>query len=180
MYIYNFFITLGRTLLIVSFLSGFLINAHGQKKKRTESAAVPHVFVYKTKSDYRNLVPVNLTPDKSKVAYYPDPKDIPEDISAAMPAKLADGYLLSRNGISKDVAFLKLTYAQYSKLSAAPSAPEILTLIADNDPLVTLCDCGPRNKFHDAESEINKMIADFTLMDKCKVMLHKSLWRSDK
>lgn len=64
------------------------------------------VIVYKTKSDYFNLVPVVLSDDKSKIISYPSPTDIN---SSLLPTKLKNGYLIDNKGIQPNVAFLSFT-----------------------------------------------------------------------
>ena len=39
-------------------------------------SAGPTTFIYKTKGDYNNLVPVILSDDKTNISSYPHPKDI--------------------------------------------------------------------------------------------------------
>src|ERR1017187_6426884 len=65
----------------------------------------PHVVVYKTKANYNNLVPVELTDDKTKIVSYPDPKDVKTENGYSLPSSLNNGYLLDNRGIGKNAAF---------------------------------------------------------------------------
>jgi hypothetical protein len=126
----------------------------------------PPALVYKTKANYNNLVPVVLSDDKKTVTSYPDPTDIKGNYS--LPTILNNGYLLDNRGVEKNVAFLKLTYEEYSKLKSAPSPKELYNLIIDKDPLTELCDCGNKNEYTDITKQLNKLIDSNTLKTKCK------------
>lgn len=93
------------------------------------------VVVYKTKKNYNHQVAVTLNTDKTTVISYPDPSDIRS--FKPYPIHLRSKYLLDQRGIDSNVAFLKLSYRQYSKLKVAPEPNFILSnLILDNDPIL--------------------------------------------
>jgi hypothetical protein len=93
------------------------------------------VVVYKTKKNYNRQVAVTLNTDKSTVISYPDPSDIRS--FRPYPIQLRSKYLLDQRGIDSNVAFLKLSYRQYSKLKVAPEPNFILSnLILDNNPIL--------------------------------------------
>jgi hypothetical protein len=119
-----------------------------------QSKPFPPTIIYKTKSDYYNNVPVNLNEDKTMIYSFPDVKDVFYKGELAYPTKLDSNYLLDNRGISKNVAFLKYTYEEYSKLDKTPDVNELFKSILDVDPLDELykCDCS-----RDAE-EINRII----------------------
>ena len=123
------------------------------------------VFIYKTKNDYSNLVPVLLSDDKSKIVSYPSPTDINTTI---LPTPLKNGYLFDNKGIFPNVAFLNLTYDDYAKLKDVPSLEKLYALIIDKDPLIELCDCGKRNSFDDIIKQLNQLIEENKLSTKCK------------
>ncbi len=127
---------------------------------------VPHVLVYRTRSDTRTLVPVTLSEDRSRIVSYPHPKDI--DPVRSAPVELAGGWLLDRRGITAQVAFLGMSYAEYAKLAQAPSLPEMMAGIADRDPLMDLCDCGPRTAFKDVEAEVGAFAKRNEVHRRCK------------
>jgi len=132
------------------------------------AADIPHVLVYRTKGDYRELVPVTLSADRSRIVAYPHPKDLKGAEGLAVPIDLGKGYLLDRRGIGLNSAFLKMSYADYAALDQAPALVDMTAMIADNDPLVELCDCGPRTAYKDVPTEVSKIVADGALAERCK------------
>jgi hypothetical protein len=118
----------------------------------------PRILVYKTKANYNNLVPVILSDDKSKIVTYPHPKDIQTSSGFQVPIVLIDGYLLDVRGIGKNVAFLKLSYTDYSKLLNPPSLEDLYNMIIDKDPLTELYDCGVKNNTDNLVKQLNKQI----------------------
>lgn len=127
----------------------------------------PQVLVYKTKNNYNNLVPVLLSEDKSEIVSYPDPGDLLIGNTYSFPTVLNNGYLLDNRGIGKNVAFLKLTYQEYSKLQSL-SLEELYGYILDKDPLVELCDCGNKTAFTSVEEQLNELIDNNKLRMICK------------
>ncbi|MEJ8804393.1 hypothetical protein [Pontibacter sp. H249] len=131
----------------------------------------PPALVYKTKADYQNLVPVVLSDDKTSIVSYPHPSDIRAmGVKQAKPAILNSGYLLDNKGIQKNVAFLNITYEEYAKLDTAPSLENMYDMIVDKDPLTELCDCGNKQALSDPRSQLNHLIDEGTLRDKCRVI----------
>lgn len=130
----------------------------------------PSVMVYKTKKEYSNFVPVILSDDKSSIVSYPAPADVKDGDGLRLPIALKDGYLLDRKGINKNVAFLKLTYAEYAALEKAPSKASLMELIMDSDPLTELCNCGNKNAFEDETAQLNALIVSGKLRTECKVL----------
>lgn len=93
------------------------------------------IVVYKTKKNYNHNVAVTLNTDKTSIINYPDPSDIRS--FRPYPIQLKSRYLLDQRGIDSNVAFLKLSYRQYSKLKVVPEPNFILSnLILDNDPIL--------------------------------------------
>lgn len=127
----------------------------------------PATIVYKTKKDYRRLVPVMLSDDKTRIVFYPAPQDVKAD-DLLMPTKLKKGYLLDNIGVGKNVAFLNMTYEKYAALKEAPSSEELYKMIVDKDPLFELYDCGLKTKYEDPKKEINNMIRKKKLKNNCK------------
>ncbi|MBM2816153.1 MAG: putative lipoprotein [Ignavibacteria bacterium] len=130
----------------------------------------PPAIVYKTKANYNNLVPVILSDDKTEIVSYPHPTDIKLGSGFSFPDTLNQGYLLDNRGIGINVAFLKLTYEEYSQLENAPTLKELIYLIIDKDPLIELCDCGNRKGFTNIIKQLNSIIDDNFLRSKCKVI----------
>jgi hypothetical protein len=155
--------------LFVLFLSGSVFLACSKSavpsgsaaniKSGQNSVASPPCIVYKTKLDYSKNIPVVLSDDQTRIISYPDVKDIYYKDSLAYPTVLKDGFLLDNRGISPHVAFLSISYEQYSKMEKAPSSSELFELIIDKDPLIEMYQCGNRSKYSDIENDLNKLIS---------------------
>lgn len=130
----------------------------------------PHVMVYKTKGDLLKNVPVLLDDEGKRIVSYPHPSDLSVDGKLRLPTILKNGYLLDNKGINAQVAFLKLTYAEYAVMPEAPSLSEMNDLIVERDPLLELCDCGLRTAFTDVEAQLNQLIDNGKLRSSCKVV----------
>lgn len=127
----------------------------------------PPTTVYKTKQNYNDKVPITLSDDKAKIVAYPSPKDVFYNGNLAYPTPLAQGYLLDNRGIGKNVAFLSITYQEYSNLPQAPNLQDMYTMIIDKDPLLQMCNCGNRYKYSNPVAAMNQLISDNKL-DKCQ------------
>lgn len=127
----------------------------------------PPALVYKTKADYTNLVPVMLSDDKSVIVSYPHPTDVKQGDVMKTPTALKKGYWLDNKGIGKNVAFLKLTYAEYATLNEAPSLDEMMSMIVDKDPLTELCNCGNKTALTSPIEQLNNLIDSGILRTKC-------------
>ncbi len=123
-------------------------------------SASPFVFIYKTKRDYSDKVPVILNDDKTKIVSYPGPKDIYFNDKLSLPDKLNDGFLLDNRGINKNVAFLKITYQEYSRQAASPLVSEMMEMLVDTAPLIEMYNCGSRYQYNDIVKDLNKIIAE--------------------
>jgi hypothetical protein len=156
-------------LLTGIFLALIMINCSGSKKSNQSEGSQmqvsnsagqpgPPLIIYKTKGDYYFNVPVLLNQDKTAVVSYPDPKDLVRRGEYAYPDRLRDDYLLDNRGIDENVAFLKLTYEEYSKLSVAPNKDELMEMIVDADPLTDLYHCGNRSMVEDPQTYLNARI----------------------
>jgi hypothetical protein len=115
-------------------------------------------LVYKTSKNYNNLVPILLSDDKTEIIMYPAPSDLYYNGSLALPAELKQGYLLDNRGINKNVAFINITYQDYSRLEKVPSLKELYSMIIDKDPILELYNCGKRDSFTDIVDELNMII----------------------
>ena len=130
----------------------------------------PKVIIYQTSADYSKLVPVILSADRKSLVSYPDVKDVYFNGTLAYPTPLNRGYLLDNRGINKDVAFLKVTYEEYSRLSKTPSPDELLKMVIATKPLKSMYQCGNRSAYKDIEKELNSKIdaGDFSTFTKIK------------
>ena len=131
-------------------------------------SALPHIIIYKTTKDYSYNVPVILSEDKSQIVSYPHPTDLFFCEKLALPSQLHNGYLLDNRGIGKNVAFLKYSYEEYSKLQVVPALSELYKSIIDKNPLIELWDCGTKTNFNDLEKQLNEWIDKNLLSEKCK------------
>jgi len=130
----------------------------------------PPTLVYKTRADYSNNVPIILSDDKTKILAFPDPVDVFINGKYPTPTQLKDGYLLDNRGISKNVAFLKMTYTEYARLPKPPTAEEMFAMIIDKEPLTELCNCGNRNAIQNPKQQMNQLIRHKQLRTVCKVI----------
>jgi hypothetical protein len=130
----------------------------------------PSVLVYKTNGNYNNLVPILLSDDGKTIISYPHPKDLIVGSGYPLPTILNDGYLLDNRGISRNVAFLSMSYKEYSNLENAPSLEEIYKMIIDKEPLLELYNCGTKTRFTNVEKEINNMILNNKIKTNCKII----------
>jgi len=131
----------------------------------------PQLLVYKTKGNYNNLVPVMLSEDRTQIVSYPHPKDLITGSGFPIPMNLNDGYLLDNRGIGKNVAFLNITYKEYSQLKEVPLLKELYKRIIDTDPLIELCNCGLKKETIRQTSQLNKLIDKKKLRTICKPIL---------
>jgi len=155
---------------VIALIAGLLCNSFILPAQSARNMALPHVLVYKTKADYRDLVPVLLSKDKKQVISFPGPGDVKTGSGYALPVLLHKGYLLDKRGIGVNSAFLKLTYEEYSQLKELPSPAVMYDMIVDKNPLTTLYDCGIRENGENLVKELNKIIDKKQLGKKCKAM----------
>lgn len=142
-------------------------NKSQMTEKQSIKMALPSTFIYKTKADYSQLVPVLVSAETKEIYSYPDKKDLLVDGKLRLPSPLLDGYLLDNKGISKDAAFLKLTYAQYVALDHTPSSKELEAMIIDYEPFIELYEC---KKTMDADAKVdyfNQLIKQGQLQTQC-------------
>jgi hypothetical protein len=154
----------------VIFSCGSTRKAENMKSTRNAQVPGPKAIIYQTKEDYSKLVPVILSDDKKTIESYPDVKDVYFNGSLAYPTQLHKGYWLDNRGISKNVAFLRLTYEEYSKLPKTPLPDELMKMILDDDPILIMYNCGFRSSYQNIDKELNtKIDADnFTTFIKIK------------
>ncbi len=127
---------------------------------QSRMSAGPPVIIYKTKKDYTTNIPIMLSDDKKTVVNYPDIKDIYFNNELAVPAHLANGYLLDNRGIGPNCAFTQFTYESYSKLKITPSPNDFLPLLIDSDPLLEMYNCGTKYQYSNIIDELNKKITE--------------------
>ncbi len=160
-------------LLLLIFLAFACKTNHNPDASVFEPQFLPGspVIVYKTKADYRNLVPVLLSEQGDEIIAYPHPSDLKTETGYALPTQLKNGYLLDNRGIGVQTAFLSLTYETYAGLSSAPSLEKLKELIMDKAPFAELCNCGHQQAFTGVEMQLNQLIEKKQLRKKCKILI---------
>ena len=127
----------------------------------------PQAFVYRTKKNYDQLVPILLSDDKKIIVSYPDPSDLLVENKLILPIHLHNGYLLDEKGINQNVAFLQMKYEEYAKLKSPPSIEELKSMIIDDDPLEEICNCGYKNAISNPVKQLNLLIDSGKLRSIC-------------
>ena len=161
---------MNKLVIILLALTAFKCQNKATIKPNFSNISEPPTVVYKTKGNYNNLVPVLLSVDKSEIISYPHPNDLKVGDVLSLPTPLSEDYLLDNRGIGPNVAFLKLSYEDYSKLENAPTLKELYELIIDKDPLTELCDCGVKTAFTDETKQLNKLIDNSKIGTTCKTI----------
>lgn len=144
--------------------------AGNMQESRNAFIPGPKVIIYKTIEDYSKLVPVALSEDGTTLVSYPDIKDVFYEGKPAYPTQLHGGFLLDNRGINANVAFISLTYDEYSKLAKTPSPDYLMSLISNKKPLLSMYACGLKSGYKDLVNEINSKIdaGDFSGFIKLK------------
>lgn len=124
----------GLAFILWAIFGVFILNSCSPKLDcNRKCVATGPVIVYKTKGDYKNLVSVALSADKSKITAYPAPIDAKSQI----PVELKNGYLLKK---MVGNAFLSLTIDDYVKGNYDQSKP-LSDFIMDKDPFTEIYEC---------------------------------------
>ena len=118
----------------------------------------PTITVYKTKGNYNNLVPIRLSDDKTQIVSYPAPSDLKKEGKFLYPTELEEGLLIDNLGISKNTAFIKLTYEEYAALQNTLPLSELFKLIVDKTPFLEMYDCGNKQSFTNLKEQLNDQI----------------------
>lgn len=134
-----------------------MLSCAGKKVFTNLSDQAP-LHIYQCKADYSQLVPIGLSEDKSQIVSYPHPADIQVNGELLVPVKLKNDYWLDRQGIGRNVAFLNISYEEYSKRSSPLPLDSMLLMIRDADPLVNMYQLGFWGDFDLTVKEINRMI----------------------
>ena len=129
-----------------------------QQTEHLSSVASPIVYVYKTKADYSHNVPVIMDQSKGRIIAYPHPIDLLIGGKLCLPTPLKQAYWLDNKGINPQVAFLKFTYEEYSKLTEAPAMDTLMENILDKNPLLEIHACGRRMDYVHIVEELNQKI----------------------
>ena len=109
---------------------GKMIGSHENGGFSPDFSAGPPTIIYKTRADYSNNVPIILSEDKTVILSYPAPADLKPDGAFSTPTLLKNGYLLDNRGVNANVAFLKMSYQEYSKRHWRPPPYVALSFLA--------------------------------------------------
>ncbi len=115
-------------------------NTNGSDSSLIEGTEDP-VIIYKTKAEYYNLVPVFLSEDKNKITFYPSREDLYKDDFLSYPNKMSKDYIYDNFGINENIAFLDISYDDYSQSSQELSREVLYEKIIDKDPILEMYDC---------------------------------------
>lgn len=118
----------------------------------------PEVFVYKTRKDYSDNVPVIMDSSKTRIISYPAPSDLKIGNRLAVPTRLKDNMFLDNRGIGPNAVFLSYTYSEYAALESAPAMEVLLNSIIDKEPIIFYAYCGKKNSYKDIVNELNALI----------------------
>lgn len=153
---YNFLLI---TLLLISIPSEMMsINIFKKKKSKCEQSE-QLFYIYKTRYNYSDLIPVVLNDSKSEILSMPTKEVlINNDGSINHPSQLSNGYLISHDfDFNKNIAFLDLTIEEYINSDKLPNAEEQIKYVKDFEPFRELyifkCD---KNK--NPVEEVNRLI----------------------
>ena len=87
------------------------------------------IWIYKMKKDYSNNVPVELSPDKTKIT------STPGDINTRWPILLIDSFFLG-GSMGPNTGYVSLTIKEYNKLKIKPGNDTLYKLLIDKDPFI--------------------------------------------
>jgi hypothetical protein len=105
-----------------------------------------------------------LSADKTQIVSYPHPRDVFTRGELCTPVRLARKFRLDRRGIGPDVAFLSITYEEYSRLEKAPSLSELDSMIIDRNPIKKMYRCNvpaPEQNLDELNRQIRKRCKAF-------------------
>ena len=143
-------------LVLFSFVSVCYVGCKTQKDTQNTSIsmALPPTIIYKTTKNYDKNVAILLSEDKTKITGFPATIDVS---ARSYPTVLKKGYLLDNRGISKNIAFISLTYEEYAVLKKTPSISELDSMIIDRNPIKEMyyCEHGVR---YSERAELDKLI----------------------
>lgn len=137
--------------------SGAMQSARQETAGEKQAAFLPSVLIYKTSGNFTDNVPIQLNESRTAVVSYPAPSDITAE---SAPVKLADGYLLDRRGISSNTVFTTFTYSQYSRLTAAPTAEELMKAVIPGSQVTEIVEMPFNITQTDAASLCNTLIRE--------------------
>jgi len=153
-----------------------VINDNGESNKLIFTVVSPQInmtapiSVYKTKADYKNLVSVVLSDDKTKIVAYPGPSDAKHEF----PVLLNSDYLIGSMPGSGNIngAFLSLDIKKYSEMPEFSfTTNQLYQLIVDKNPFLEIYNCGNSTTQAKMVVDINKWIDSNQLAIMCSKTL---------
>lgn len=119
--------------------------------------AIAKAVVYRMSGPYADHVAIALAPDGS-VLSYPAPSDLSDN---SIPLPLADGWYLSRTGITPSSVFLTYTIDSYRALPQAPAPSQLLEAVIPGAHVVELrtLNLTPAQAIADTAA-VNRLIAN--------------------
>jgi len=117
------------------------------------------LVIYKTRADYSQFVPVRMNANRTEIIKAPHPSEFIHQGRLSLPVAINQGYWIDNIGISPDVAYLRFTIENYSKLDEPLPVEIMLRYILDAYPLLEMYQCGYRYEYRDIFSEVNVLVA---------------------
>lgn len=131
------------------------------RKKRTNEIAQEVYYVYKTRYNYTELIPVMLNDSKTEIVCMPTKENLKSaDGRLSYPQPLSNGYFISKNiDLNQNIAFLNLTIEDYIKADKLPNAEDQIKYVKDFEPFreLYIFKC---NKNSNPIEEVNKLITN--------------------
>lgn len=142
-----------KSFLFISMIGGLCMHckspAEPARNNPTVAMSQP-LIIYKTTANFNQNTPISLSQDGTVVQGYPSPSDLKNSDGLRLPVELKNGYLLDKRGIGPDVAFIRLTYSEYSQLKRAPEPDQLLKMIIEKQPIKEMWRCSRK-----ANDELN-------------------------
>ena len=156
--------------LVILLLTIVLISSCKTRREEPLAAHVNHadithfrpdsvLLIYKTRADYSQFVPVRMNAQRTEIIEVPHPSDFIHRGRLAFPVALNQGYWIDNQGITPDVAYLRFTIENYSKLDEPLSVEIMSRYILDAYPFLEMYQCGYRNEYKDIFREVNVLVA---------------------
>jgi len=118
---------------------------------------IPPIDVYKTKSDYSEYVPVELSGDRTQITSAPGFMD-------ERPAKLIYGYYLGGT-MGLYTGYLSMTIEEYNNNEYPPSLDTISKLIMEKDPFIEYYESKKSSALIDENTGIDTFFINQLIME---------------
>lgn len=135
---------------------------------KPDFSAGPPTIVYKTTSNFDQLVPVQVSNDQLSILSFPHPEDLKQAGQLSLPVKLNKGYLLDQRGIDLNTRFLNINYSTYAARKKPMETDSLILYLIKENPFLEIYNCGNRHQYTNIRLEINALILNGTLEKSCK------------